>query len=331
MQEIFRQHLIIESDLQQFAANLLLVTDVLGIGRMRAGRALNRVFMQARQLGAGRGDPLWAAVRLQGRELGIHWGDDRLYQKLWTLEKAPQAQGVAELQTRLREQTQILKPDQLVARNREMNRQFEQTRKRLHEEIDAMQTALAQRQEELHKLMHLAQTDPLTGLLNRRAFDHRFEAAYNRTQRQSGETMCLILLDLDEFKALNDRYGHQQGDVYLQKMAKAMSNGIRSEVDLCFRIGGDEFAILLFAGAKLATRKSEQVLEDMGGRVSIGIACLDSALSGKLDHHQFFELADNALYTSKREGRGRITMAPRADGSSGEGARQVPPGHRLTT
>ncbi|MGC9457239.1 MAG: GGDEF domain-containing protein [Halothiobacillaceae bacterium] len=309
MQEIYRQHLIIESDLQQFATHLLTVAEALGVTSMRASLSLNRVFAQARKLGAGRGDPLWAAVRLQGRELGIHWGDPGPFQKLLALDRPPRAQTVSDLQARLREQTQVLEPQQLVARNREMNRQFEQTRKRLHEEIDAMQTALTQRQEQLHQLMHLAQTDPLTGLLNRRAFDHRYEAAYNRTQRQSGELMSLILLDLDEFKALNDRYGHQHGDAYLQKMAKAMANGIRSDVDLCFRIGGDEFAILLFAGPKLARRKSEQVLDDMGGRVSIGIACLNDEVAGAMDHHRFFELADNALYASKRSGRGRITMA----------------------
>jgi diguanylate cyclase (GGDEF)-like protein len=97
--------------------------------------------------------------------------------------------------------------------------------------------------EELKKLEINAVTDPLTGLYNRRLFEEYFEKELNRSLRYTHK-LALILLDLHRFKAVNDRFGHPEGDRLLQAAANALQNSLRVS-DYAFRIGGDEFALLL--------------------------------------------------------------------------------------
>ena len=97
--------------------------------------------------------------------------------------------------------------------------------------------------EELKKLEINAVTDPLTGLYNRRLFEEYFEKELNRSLRYNHK-LTLILLDLHRFKAINDRFGHPEGDRLLQAAANALQNSLRVS-DYAFRIGGDEFALLL--------------------------------------------------------------------------------------
>lgn len=96
---------------------------------------------------------------------------------------------------------------------------------------------------ELKKLQINAATDPLTGLYNRRLFEEYFEKELNRARRYSHH-LALIILDLHEFKEVNDRHGHQQGDLVLQAAASTLRKSMRTS-DFAFRIGGDEFALLL--------------------------------------------------------------------------------------
>ena len=88
-----------------------------------------------------------------------------------------------------------------------------------------------------------AATDPLTGLYNRRFFDDYFEKELNRSIRYS-HRLALVAFDLHRFKEVNDRFGHQQGDVLLQMAAATLRKSLRTS-DYAFRIGGDEFALLL--------------------------------------------------------------------------------------
>jgi diguanylate cyclase (GGDEF)-like protein len=97
--------------------------------------------------------------------------------------------------------------------------------------------------EELRKLQINAATDALTGLYNRRFFDDYFEKELNRSARYS-HRLALVVFDLHRFKEVNDRYGHPQGDVLLQMAATTLRKSLRTS-DYAFRIGGDEFAILL--------------------------------------------------------------------------------------
>src|ERR1700687_2370483 len=97
--------------------------------------------------------------------------------------------------------------------------------------------------EELKKLQINAATDPLTGLYNRRFFDDYFEKELNRSIRYS-HRLALVVFDLHRFKEVNDRYGHPQGDILLQMAATTLRKSMRTS-DYAFRIGGDEFALLL--------------------------------------------------------------------------------------
>ena len=155
----------------------------------------------------------------------------------------------------------------------------------------------------------LADTDALTGLHNRRMFHETLGREVARAQRYS-RTLALIVLDLDDFKEVNDRFGHLAGDAVLAEVGERMRAVARS-ADIPCRIGGEEFAVVLPESARedaeqvyqrLAEAVSASPLANVGTiRFSAGLAELredDDALS-------FFERADRALYEAKREGKNR--------------------------
>lgn len=138
-----------------------------------------------------------------------------------------------------------------------------------------------------HRIRQLAATDPLTGILNRRAFIERMEGEIIRAYRETSP-MCLILVDIDHFKNINDKYGHQVGDLVLQRFADTLSSSLR-RYDFVGRYGGEEFVVCL-AGVGLprartvAGRLYKKVQEmkistpDNSGSIQItasfGISCL---------------------------------------------------------
>jgi diguanylate cyclase (GGDEF)-like protein len=153
----------------------------------------------------------------------------------------------------------------------------------------------------LRELRFLADHDPLTRLLNRRAFVERLEGEVARAMRY-GRSFGLIVCDLDGFKELNDRLGHPAGDEALQLFARTLHSALRRG-DEAFRIGGDEFALLLAEAsdddAREVVRRVTDQLEHI--RASFGVAsCPDHAR----DTQTLFRLADMALYEAKRNGTG---------------------------
>src|ERR1700722_5814233 len=97
--------------------------------------------------------------------------------------------------------------------------------------------------DDLRKLQFNAATDPLTGLYNRRLFEEQIEKELNRAQRYT-QNLALVILDLHQFKEVNDRYGHPRGDALLKTVASTLKQSLRTS-DYAFRFGGDEFATLL--------------------------------------------------------------------------------------
>jgi diguanylate cyclase (GGDEF)-like protein len=163
----------------------------------------------------------------------------------------------------------------------------------------------------LGELRFLADHDPLTRLLNRRAFVQRLDGEVARATRY-GRSFGLIVADIDAFKQLNDRHGHAAGDAALVRFAAVLTQALRRPDD-AFRIGGDEFAVLLAEAsdddARAVVQRVQTLLEEnetanpwlAGMQASFGCAsCPEDAT----DAHTLFRLADEALYAAKRNGSG---------------------------
>ncbi len=305
--ELLKLNLAIEPDLQGFIQFALTAVSGLGGNPFASALAALEASRGLRDAGAGTGYPLPAAIELHGKDVCISWNGGG-WVLLSRLRALPAPGAVEALRRHLQQSTEVTDPAVLHRRNAEMMRYLDETRARTERELASLQAALEARQAELHATLKQAETDPLTGLLNRRAFDARIGAAFRRTMRQRTEPLSLIFLDLDHFKEINDRHGHQYGDAYLNKMAQAMLGVIREDVDAVFRFGGDEFAILIFAEAQTACLKARQVLAEMGGKVSIGITSITPETPGNLTLEAFMHRADDALYQAKRAGRGRVVM-----------------------
>jgi len=141
--------------------------------------------------------------------------------------------------------------------------------------MDAVREHALELQRESKEARELARIDPLTGLQNRRAFDERLrdEAA----QAEAERPLSLIVLDLDDFKAINDEQGHQRGDLVLKEVAAALRSAVRSP-DACFRWGGDEFAVVLpGTPPDAALAVAARVQDAMASDVSYGVATLCDA------------------------------------------------------
>lgn len=166
-----------------------------------------------------------------------------------------------------------------------------------------------------HRLRHLATFDALTGLFNRRAFMDLAQRELARCARAKAP-WALLLIDLDHFKKVNDRFGHQAGDRLLEAAGAELRRCVRRE-DLAGRYGGEEFCVLLpGADAGTAAEVGERVREAFAARAlaglpeevtaSVGVAAVDAQAASGLD--AVIARADRALYRAKRAGRNRVLV-----------------------
>jgi diguanylate cyclase (GGDEF)-like protein len=164
-----------------------------------------------------------------------------------------------------------------------------------------------QRLELLAKLEEIAQTDELTGLPNRRAWQERIPAELARASRRS-ESLSVAMLDLDHFKHYNDTHGHQAGDRLLKQVASFWSNELRP-TDTLARYGGEEFALALpaclLSQALTIVERFRTAIPD-GQSCSAGLA----TWNGTETAEELLDRADRALYQAKRAGRNRSATAP---------------------
>ena len=174
--------------------------------------------------------------------------------------------------------------------------------------------------------------DPLTGMLNRKALMNRVSELAQQSA-VTGEPVGLILGDLDRFKEINDSQGHAAGDAVLTDVAYLLRKRLRA-FDLVYRVGGEEFLVLL-PGA--STRKSAKIAEGLrraieaeavgeGTNLTISFGVAASARGTGFDYTQVFAAADEALYEAKSEGRNRVCERPPVvvSGSSPSAALQAP-------
>lgn len=196
--------------------------------------------------------------------------------------------------------------------------QLEQSLQREHTSTRRTQQALVEANRVLRdqsaRLEELSRTDHLTGLYNRRYLTGFLESRYERDTTRAG--LSLVLMDLDDFKAVNDRYGHAVGDQVLVRVAELFMGTFRSE-DIVARWGGEEFAVAMPAlGCSEATAIADRVCQDIENHdwsrlgdglkvtVSVGVTCAREAGAGGLG--ELLRLADQRLYEAKRGGRNRV-------------------------
>jgi two-component system cell cycle response regulator len=296
--------ILIEPDRQRLMRFVVDAIEALGGNVFAASRRLLRVadFIRVGEQ-QGRTPPVVELVVVDADVL-IRWNGERY--SIVELDAPPSSTLVDELAGQLRLASEQSDPELLSRRNREINEQLNRFMADAAEQMAELEATIERKKRELKESVRRAETDSLTGLFNRGAYDQRLLEAVLHCQRQH-EPLSLILLDLDKFKEINDTHGHQYGDEYLRRMAKAMRSAIREHVDLACRMGGDEFAIVAFAGQSIAERVSARVLDGMHGKVSIGVAELLASDTVE----SLVSRADAALYEAKRCGRGRVATAGR--------------------
>ena len=190
------------------------------------------------------------------------------------------------------------------------------------QELNLLNARLAQLNDELSVL---SQTDPLTGLANRRAFDQRLTEEMSRASRHH-VPLALLVVDIDHFKSYNDHYGHPAGDACLCQVATLLRECAGRPIDLVARLGGEEFALLLpHQDSSDAVQVAERCLRVIEAAaiahagspvaphvtVSVGVA---QSMDGEQDGAAILAAADAALYRAKRQGRRRVVAATATTG-----------------
>ncbi len=181
----------------------------------------------------------------------------------------------------------------------------------LQAELERLKADVARAQRTIVQLETRADVDPLLEILNRRGFERELKRSLAFLQRYKGKA-ALLFLDLDGFKAVNDRHGHAAGDALLKVVAQELSNHVRAS-DMVARLGGDEFGVLLWnlgpTQAVAKARNLEMHIEGVsvvygGVRLSVGASAGVVPLVGTATPAQMIEAADQAMYVRKKERRG---------------------------
>lgn len=177
---------------------------------------------------------------------------------------------------------------------------------------DNLLDRLTKLEKENRRLKSLSITDELTGLYNKRFFNAQMNIEIARTRR-TGEPFCLVFIDLDNFKTVNDTRGHDAGDTFLLSIGQKITASVRP-TDFACRFGGDEFAVILPAttlrdSITIARRWHQLILKsarDLHLPVSSSIGVDEYDASCKLSADEFLHRVDQHLYEAKRTGKGKI-------------------------
>ncbi|MFG1398087.1 sensor domain-containing diguanylate cyclase [Roseixanthobacter pseudopolyaromaticivorans] len=243
--------------------------------------------------------------------LGAYWFARKIARPLVTLTQAAAHIGRDPHATNLPHQRGSLEVLQLSGALRALLRRLSSV------EAQIVRTA-EQYQQDMEELRQLADTDPLTGLLNRRSFLSVADAALNGTRTSDG--LGILMADIDHFKRVNDLYGHPAGDAVIRSVAASIGAALRQH-DRVARFGGEEFVVLLLnvdrAGMMALAERMRSSIgsnrvtidgQEIAVTVSFGAAL---AQPGDRDVDEVIERADLALYEAKNSGRNRIAIADR--------------------
>jgi len=169
-------------------------------------------------------------------------------------------------------------------------------------------------------LREMVARDGLTGIQNRRMFDQHIQRIWQQAVRE-GERVAVLLVDIDCFKDYNDRYGHQAGDECLRAVAVTLSQSARRPMDFVARYGGEEFAVVLYAAtreyvAEVLTRIQRSIAQlnipheasRVASRLTVSIGAAFVLPGANRTHDGLVQLADEALYSAKEQGRNRVVV-----------------------
>lgn len=188
---------------------------------------------------------------------------------------------------------------------------------KLHEQLTNAERALHRRNRELEEarahLARLAARDPLTGLGNRRLLDETLERATSYSRRH-GQSLCVVTVDLDHFKSVNDQHGHAVGDRVLVAFSRLLDAATRCE-DVAARAGGEEFVLVLPGTPLAGGRVVAERLRERTEALDLGLPAPVTASFGLAEYRagdtpsSLLQRADEALYAAKRAGRNRVEVA----------------------
>lgn len=186
----------------------------------------------------------------------------------------------------------------------------------LREQVEAANSLITRLQRELDETSELVRYDPLTGALNRKGLDEALEREIARVRRHSA-SLCVGLLDIDNFKQLNDTFGHRTGDEALRHLVEVARGALRQE-DIIGRLGGEEFLILLpdtneeeavLVMTRLQRALTSHIFMADNSRVLITFSAGIARIVPENSTHEAIDRADKAMYAAKRAGKNRVLVA----------------------
>lgn len=205
--------------------------------------------------------------------------------------------------------------DDYLDEEMEWHKKTEEGEKELQKRLDKLEKESSELRSRMVEAHHLALIDTVTGLPNRLAYEQRAEQEFARWKRFN-EPLCMLVWDIDDFKAVNDRFGHQAGDKALRVIAQGLQGRLRV-TDFIARYGGEEFVSLLCGtpgdeALRVANEMRESVEKNgfhSGGKpVSVTISCGIASFQGNDEINAVFSRADKALYQAKKSGKNRCEL-----------------------
>jgi len=201
---------------------------------------------------------------------------------------------------------------------------FQESRARIHDMNRSLKSSVEEATRQLReanvRLEQQVNSDYLTGLPNRRRFEHHLLSTL-RTRKSQDDPLCIISIDIDNFKEINDRHGHAAGDMVLTDVAEILSNAVRSSNDLVARYGGDEFVAQLNCPLAAASERSNKIrreIEEYDFRwgetqvnVTVSIGVLEVKNESEHEMESVLHDVDDALYQAKRRGRNTVAKLVR--------------------
>lgn len=220
--------------------------------------------------------------------------------------------------TKLEDKIELFELQQLIKSLLSETQHMQKSYGRLKKKLEASTKEVMALRKKLQSAQKEAETDPLTGLLNRKGFKNAMRRALNESA-ESHDSICLLMLDIDHFKGVNDTYGHAFGDAVLRAVASTLQKSVKGQ-DTVSRFGGEEFAIILpntpRKGAQQVAENIRQTIErgkiqrsgnnEAVGNITISIGVAEFRQQESIE--DLINRADTALYAAKNSGRNRVTV-----------------------